>query len=45
MIIQYIQVPVMQEVEHETWNVKNGRIVFTASKGLTGFGLSTRWVS
>ena len=33
-----IQFPVMQQYERDTWFDQNGRIVFTASKGLTGVG-------
>jgi hypothetical protein len=31
-----VQFPVMQQYERDTWYDQNGRIVFTASKGLTG---------
>jgi hypothetical protein len=34
-----VQFPVMQQYERETYYDKNGRIVFTTSKGLTGVGL------
>jgi hypothetical protein len=33
-----VQFPVMQQYERDTWYDRNGRIVFTASKGLTGVG-------
>jgi hypothetical protein len=31
-----VQFPVMQQYERDTWYYQNGRIVSTASKGLTG---------
>lgn len=34
-----VQFPVMQQYERDTWYDKNGRIVFTANKGLVGVGL------
>jgi type I restriction-modification system DNA methylase subunit len=37
--IYRVQFPVMQQYERETYYDKNGRIVFTTSKGLTGVGL------
>ncbi len=36
--IYRVQYPVMQQYERDTWYDRNGRIVFTASKGLTGVG-------
>jgi hypothetical protein len=33
-----MQFPVMQQYERDTWYDQHGRIVFTASKGLTGVG-------
>jgi hypothetical protein len=33
-----VQFPVMQQYERDTWYDRHGRIVFTASKGLTGVG-------
>ena len=37
--IYRIQFPVMRRYENDTWYDKNGRIVFTISKGLIGVGL------
>ncbi len=34
-----VQFPVMRQYEADTWYDANGRIVFTASKGLVGVGL------
>lgn len=34
-----VQFPVMRQYEADTWYDRNGRIVFTASKGLVGVGL------
>jgi hypothetical protein len=34
-----VQFPVMQQYERETYYDKNGRIIFTTSKGLVGVGL------
>jgi hypothetical protein len=36
--IYRVQFPVMQQYERDTWYDRNGRIVFTASKGLSGVG-------
>ena len=38
-IIYYIQFPVLQENENDTWYDTTGNIVFTCSKGLTGVGV------
>jgi hypothetical protein len=37
--IYRVQFPVLRENEADTWYDRNGRIVFTVSKGLTGVGL------
>ncbi|AFY71949.1 hypothetical protein Pse7367_3723 (plasmid) [Thalassoporum mexicanum PCC 7367] len=37
--IYRVQFPVMQQYERETFYDKNGRIIFTTSRGLTGVGL------
>ncbi|MGH9481727.1 MAG: hypothetical protein ACRD1L_06510, partial [Terriglobales bacterium] len=42
--IYRIQFPVLRQNERDTWYDRNGRIVFTVSKGLPGVGLSRqRW--
>jgi hypothetical protein len=38
--IYRVQFPVMQQFERDTWYHRNARIVFTASKGLTGVTLN-----
>ena len=38
--IYRVQFPVLRQYEADTWYDRNGRIVFTASKGLTGVGFS-----
>ena len=40
--IYRVQLPVMQQYERDTCYDRNGRIVFTASKGLTGVGFPQR---
>ncbi|MGF1614205.1 MAG: hypothetical protein ACFCVA_09915, partial [Gammaproteobacteria bacterium] len=37
-----VQFPVLRQYEADTWYDANGRIVFTASKGLPGVGLSRK---
>ena len=40
LIMMYeIQFPVLQQNENDTWYDRNGRIVFTCSKGLVGVGV------
>ena len=38
--IYRIQFPVLRHYEGDTWYDRNGRIVFTCNKGLTGVGFS-----
>jgi hypothetical protein len=38
--IYRVQFPVLRQNENDTWYDRNGRIVFTCSKGLTGIGFS-----
>ncbi len=38
--IYRVQFPVLRQYEADTWYDQNGRIVFTASKGLPGVGFS-----
>ncbi|MFS6818129.1 hypothetical protein AAF134_01760 [Synechococcus lacustris Tous-12m] len=40
--IYRVQFPVMQQYERDTWYDQNGRIVFTASKGLSGVGFPAK---
>lgn len=40
--IYRIQFPVLQQYEQDTWYDRNGRIIFTASKGLSGVGLARK---
>ncbi|MEA1967618.1 MAG: hypothetical protein U9N77_05320 [Thermodesulfobacteriota bacterium] len=40
--IYRVQFPVMRQYEADTWYDQNGRIVFTASKGLPGVGFPRR---
>lgn len=39
-ILSRAQFPVLRQYEQDTWYDQRGRIVFTASKGLTGVGFS-----
>ena len=38
--IYHVQFPVLRQNENDAWYDRNGRIVFTCSKGLTGVGFS-----
>lgn len=38
--IYRVQFPVLRQYEADTWYDRDGRIIFTASKGLTGVGFS-----
>jgi hypothetical protein len=40
--IYRVQFPVMRQYEADTWYDRNGRIVFTCSKGLSGVGLERK---
>ena len=39
LVLYRVQFPVMRQNEADTWYDRNGRIVFTLSKGLPGVGL------
>ena len=39
VVLYRVQFPVMRQYETDTWYDREGRIVFTSSKGLPGVGL------
>lgn len=42
LTIYRVQFPVMRQYEQDTWYDANGRIIFTASKGLAGVGFRVK---